>query len=113
MRTEFHPGGPGRPGGDLAGGSRLDVVVFSNDDMAVGGVFHCMASNIVIKRELSLFGFNGLDIGQALPTPLSTVRSNRFLIGKIAVDRILLRHERGAAPQTIDTSFEIVEGGTA
>ncbi len=97
----------------LAGGSRLDVVVFSNDDMAVGGVFHCLASNIAIKRELSLFGFNGLDIGQALPTPLSTVRSNRFRIGQIAVEQILFRHERGAAPQTIDTSFEIVEGGTA
>ena len=97
----------------LAGGSQPDVVVFSNDDMAVGGVFHCLASNIAIKRELSLFGFNGLEIGQALPTPLSTVRSNRFRIGQIAVEQILLQHERGAAPQTIDTSFEIVEGGTA
>lgn len=97
----------------LAGPARPDVVVFSNDDMAVGGVFHCLASSLVVKRDLALFGFNGLDIGQALPTPLSTVRSNRFRIGRIAVEQILSQPERTAAPQTIDTGFEIVEGATA
>ncbi len=91
----------------------LDAVVFSNDDMAVGGVFHCMAAGIVPKRDLALFGFNGLDIGQALPTPLSTIRSNRFLIGKIAADQILSQPERAGVPQTVDTGFEIIEGETS
>ena len=97
----------------LAQNNRPDVVVFSNDDMAVGGVFHCMAAGIVPKEQLALFGFNGLDIGQALPTPLSTIRSNRFRIGQIAVEHILSRPERSGTPQTIDTGFEIVEGRTA
>ncbi len=97
----------------LRGGKRPDVVVFSNDDMAVGGVFHCLAEAIVPKRDLALFGFNGLDIGQALPTPLSTVRSNRFHIGKLAVEQILSQPDRSGTPQTIDTGFEIVEGETA
>ena len=61
----------------------IDVVVFSNDDMAVGGVFHCMVENIVIKERLALFGFNGLKIAAALPQPLSTIRSHRFQIGEI------------------------------
>jgi len=97
----------------LARSRDLDAVIFSNDDMAVGGVFHCMAESIVPKRGLALFGFNGLDIGQTLPTPLSTIRSNRFLIGKIAVERILSQPVRTGAAETIDTGFEIVEGGTA
>ncbi|UDL96710.1 LacI family DNA-binding transcriptional regulator [Lichenihabitans sp. PAMC28606] len=91
----------------------LDVVMFSNDDMAVGGVFHCMAEGISPKRDLALFGFNGLDIGQALPTPLSTIRSNRFLIGKTAVDRILSQPDRDGATAVIDTGFEILTGETA
>ncbi|WP_131196142.1 LacI family DNA-binding transcriptional regulator [Lichenihabitans psoromatis] len=91
----------------------LDVVMFSNDDMAVGGVFHCMAEGITPKRDLALFGFNGLDIGQALPTPLSTIRSNRFLIGKTAVDRILSQPDRDGATAVIDTGFEILTGETA
>ncbi len=91
----------------------LDVVVFSNDDMAVGGVFHCYGRGLVPKRDVALFGFNGLDIGQALPVPLSTVRSKRYQIGKIAVETILQHPERQSGPIIIDTGYEILEGGTA
>jgi LacI family gluconate utilization system Gnt-I transcriptional repressor len=91
----------------------LDVVVFSNDDMAVGGVFHCLAAGIAIREQLGLFGFNGLEIGQALPLPLSTVRSNRFLIGKSAVERLLASPERAVDEQIVDTGYQIVEGATA
>lgn len=96
----------------LAGGSRPDVVVFSNDDMAVGGAFHCLADGIAPKRELGLFGFNGLEIGEALPMPLSTLRSHRFSIGETAARRILAE-PRPALPESVDTGFEIVEGATA
>jgi LacI family gluconate utilization system Gnt-I transcriptional repressor len=97
----------------LARTPSLEVVVFSNDDMAVGGVFHCHAHGIAPKRDLGLFGFNGLDIGQSLPVPLSTVRSNRYLIGKLAVATILEHPDRQASPIIIDTGYEILEGGTA
>lgn len=90
----------------------LDIVVFSNDDMAVGGFFHCLEAGISVKDELALFGFNGLAIGQDLPKPLSTVRSNRFLIGKTAVER-LLGAEASDQRRIIDTGYEIVEGATA
>lgn len=91
----------------------LDVVVFSNDDMAVGGVLHCLASGISVPEDVALFGFNGLEIGQALPKPLSTIRSNRYLIGRLAVETLLQASGRPAERQIIDTGFEILEGGTA
>lgn len=97
----------------LRQGSDVDVVVFSNDDMAVGGFFHCLSAGIVVKKDLGLFGFNGLDIGQSLPTPLSTVRSNRFLIGQTAVEKLLEGGDQPAGKQIIDTGYEIVDGGTA
>ncbi|MBU1307503.1 MAG: LacI family DNA-binding transcriptional regulator [Alphaproteobacteria bacterium] len=93
--------------------STLDVVVFSNDDMATGGVFHCLAAGIVPRSDLALFGFNGLDIGQALPTPLSTMRSNRFETGRTAVEHLLRQRERPAAPAIIDTGYQILPGATA
>lgn len=92
---------------------KLDVVVFSNDDMAVGGFFHCLEAGISVKEELALFGFNGLAIGQDLPKPLSTVRSNRFLIGKIAVERLLETAGTSDGRRVIDTGYEIVDGATA
>ncbi len=93
--------------------SDLDVVVFSNDDMATGGVFHCLSAGIVPKADLALFGFNGLDIGQALPTPLSTMRSNRFLTGKTAIERLLAQRDRPAHFEIIDTGYQILPGATA
>jgi len=92
---------------------KIDVAVFSNDDMAVGGVFHCFAKGIALKGQLAIFGFNGLDIGQALPVPLSTIRSNRYLIGRTAVEKIIEGPKRAGIPIVIDTGFEIVAGGTA
>lgn len=93
--------------------SELDVVVFSNDDMAVGGFFHCLTAGIAVKDQLGIFGFNGLDIGQALPMPLSTVRSNRFLIGKIAVEKLLEDEPQSGSGRIIDTGYDIIEGATA
>ncbi len=91
----------------------LQVVVYSNDDMAVGGLFHCMGAGISVPGDLALFGFNGLDIGRALPQPLSTIRSNRFQIGRMAVEEVLSSTARPEGGRVIDTGFEIVEGATA
>lgn len=91
----------------------LDVLTFSSDDMAVGGLFHCLGAGIRVPEDLGLFGFNGLDIGRALPQPLSTVRTNRFEIGKRAVEEFLSTPTRPDQPQIIDTGFEIFEGATA
>lgn len=92
---------------------KIDAVVFSNDDMAVGGYMHCMAADIAVPETLALFGFNGLEIGQALPKPLSTILSNRFAIGKTAVELLLADPERNKKPQIVDTGFSILEGSTA
>jgi LacI family transcriptional regulator, gluconate utilization system Gnt-I transcriptional repressor len=97
----------------LARSPQIDAVVFSNDDMATGGVFHCISACITVKKDVAIFGFNGLDIGQVLPTPLSTIRSNRYLIGKIAVEKILEQRERPGQSTIVDTGFEIVTGSTA
>ena len=93
--------------------SDLDIVVFSNDDMALGGLFHCLSTGIRVKQELSLFGFNGLEIGDVAPLRLSTLRSNRFLIGKTAVEAIFEPRSSLHTKVVHDTGFEIIEGETA
>ncbi|WFR99399.1 LacI family DNA-binding transcriptional regulator [Rhizobium tumorigenes] len=93
--------------------SKIDVAVYSNDDMAVGGVFHCLSAGISLPDDMAIFGFNGLEIGRELPQPLSTLRSNRFMIGKKAIEAILESPERCTRPVVIDTGFEIFSGATA
>lgn len=93
--------------------SKVDVAVYSNDDMAVGGVFHCLGAGVALRKQLAIFGFNGLDIGDALPMALSTLRSNRFLIGKIATEKLIENLERRAENVVIDTGYQIIAGETA
>ena len=97
----------------LADKTAVDVAVYSNDDMAIGGVFHCLGAGIALRHRLAIFGFNGLELGDALPVTLSTVRSNRFLIGKIAVDKILDNLSRRPERCIVDTGYEIIVGETA
>jgi LacI family transcriptional regulator, gluconate utilization system Gnt-I transcriptional repressor len=97
----------------LGGDTPVEVIVYSNDDMAVGGVFHCMAAGLSIPSDVAVFGFNGLELGRELPQPLSTIRSNRFLIGKTAIDAVLAEPERPATSTKIDTGFEVFAGETA
>ena len=89
--------------------TNLDVVYFANDDMAIGGYFHCHATGISIPDKLALFGHNGSDEGQLIAQPLSTVRAPRLAVGKIGAQLLL----SGGPAQVIDLGFEICEGMTA
>ncbi|WP_343078805.1 LacI family DNA-binding transcriptional regulator [Ostreiculturibacter nitratireducens] len=91
----------------------VDIAVYSNDDMAVGGYFHCLEAGVRVPEDLAIFGFNGLEIGRELPKPLSTLRSNRFMIGLKSVEAILEDRERPQTKTTIDTGFELFAGATA
>jgi LacI family gluconate utilization system Gnt-I transcriptional repressor len=84
-------------------------VYFSNDDMAIGGYFHCLAHGISVPGDMALFGFNGIDIAAAAPQPLSTIRTPRAEIGSVAASLVLAQ----AKPQIVDVGFELVAGATA
>ena len=67
----------------------LDAIYFSNDDLAIGGYFHCLEHNISIPGTLALFGYNGLEITRLTPLPLSTVRTPRVAMGKVGANLLL------------------------
>ena len=91
----------------------LDAVYFSNDDMAVGGLMHCLHRGIPVPGQLALAGFNGLDIGEATPLRLTTVKSPRYQIGEIAADHILAKLARQNPSAVSDLGFSFVAGQTA
>ncbi len=86
----------------------LDAVYFSNDDMALGGWFACLAAGLAVPARIALFGFNGLDFAEAMPQPLSTVRTPRLEVGRQAAACLT-----GTGPQRIDLGFTLIEGATA
>lgn len=112
---EIHAGASsvenGRLGLDrlLARSPYLDAVYFSNDDMALGGYFHCLARGISIPSQLAIFGYNGLDIGRVTPQPFSTIRTPRVATGQVAAQLVVEK----APAQVVDLGFELIEGATA
>lgn len=98
----------------LAAHPELDAVYFSNDDMAVGGLMHCLRSGIAVPQQLALAGFNGLEIGEAMPLRLTTVKSPRYLIGQRAAEQVLARLGGDeTTSRTLDLGFEFIAGQTA
>lgn len=91
----------------------LDAVYFSNDDMAVGGLMHCLAAGIDVPDRLALAGFNGLEIGEAVPQRLTTIKSPRHRIGQLAADHLLARLAGETPPRVEDVGCEFVAGQTA
>ncbi|WP_226781328.1 LacI family DNA-binding transcriptional regulator [Oceaniglobus trochenteri] len=92
---------------------RPRVVYFSNDDMAVGGFFECMVKGLDVPGDIAIAGFNGLEVGQNLPRPLTTISSNREEIGRVAAEQILRRLRGQPTEKRIDVKFSLIRGETA
>jgi LacI family transcriptional regulator, gluconate utilization system Gnt-I transcriptional repressor len=88
------------------------AVCFSNDDMAVGGVFHALAAGVNVPGDVALAGFNGLAIGQALPLPLTTIATRRIEIGELAGDALLARVQGKHVAKVQDVGFGLILGAT-
>ncbi|MBS1164522.1 MAG: transcriptional regulator, LacI family [Proteobacteria bacterium] len=86
----------------------LDAVYFANDDLALGGLFHCMAKGISVPGQLALMGYNGLDVARLAPQPLATIRTPRRLIGEMAARLVCSDEPSGI----YDVGFELIEGAT-
>lgn len=65
------------------------AIYYANDDLAAGGMMHCLAEGIVMPDELALAGFNGLGFLSSLPKLLTTTVTPRFEIGKLAAAWLL------------------------
>lgn len=67
----------------------VDAIYFSNDDVAAGGLFHCIAAGITVPDQVMLAGFNGIDLLDSLPFPIATTRTPRRDIGITAAKAII------------------------
>lgn len=67
----------------------LDCIYYSNDDLAIGGLFHFLDAGIQVPEQIALSGFNGLDLLDGAPGKVATTRTQRREIGNTAVNLIM------------------------
>ena len=91
----------------------IDAVIFGNDLMAVGALFLCDELGLEVPADLAIAGFGGLEIGQALPRKLTTIRFPRVEVGQRAARTILNALAGQTGPRVTDMNFELIPGETS
>jgi len=96
----------------LSQAPEVEAIFYSNDIAAIGGALHCLEHGMSIPADLALAGYSGLQMGQALPQPLTTIRTFRYEIGRIAARNVLKSLTHTPVSKITDVGFELVEGET-
>lgn len=93
----------------------VDAVFCCNDDLALGVLFECQRRGIRVPDDLGIVGFNDLDFCVASVPPLTTVSTERRLMGTWSAERVLeLIRGAGKRPPSpaVDVGFKIRERGS-
>lgn len=89
------------------------AVLFPDDYSAIWGMKAFRAHGIKVPEEVSIGGFDGVEIGEMVYPRLTTIRQNTSSLGKEASLRCIQMIEAKEHNHTITTvGVELVEGGT-
>lgn len=87
------------------------AIYYANDDLAAGGMMHCLAEGIAMPDQVALAGFNGLGFLTALPKLMTTTVTPRFDIGKAAATW-LMQPDTGDTRQKVELAARLRIGDT-
>ena len=90
------------------------AIHFANDDLATGALLHAQRQGIRVPETIAIAGFNGLQIGQHVTPPLTTIISPRRTIGRATAEHVIARIEgRHLQNNQTDVGFEMSIGDSA
>lgn len=87
------------------------AIYFANDDLAAGGLMHCLAEGVATPEDVALAGFNGLSFLSALPKLITTTVTPRFDIGMSAA-KWLLQSQADTSAKKVELPTELRVGQT-
>jgi len=92
----------------------IDAIFFSSDTLAVGAVQECHRRRWAVPDRIAIAGYGDMDLAAQLFPPLTTVRVNRYEMGRRAVRQLLARLGGDRKSPTITSlGFEIVDRESA
>ena len=93
----------------LAQAPDVDAVFCINDDLALGVLFECQRRGIQVPEKIAIVGFNDMEFMESAVPSLTSVRTNRYEMGKSAVTMLTEAIEgRRPAEPVVDLGFELV-----
>ncbi|OUM93672.1 MAG: LacI family transcriptional regulator [Thermobacillus sp. ZCTH02-B1] len=73
----------------LAAKVQATAVFTCNDMLAIGVINELSSRNIRVPEEISVMGFDGIDVGQMIHPPLTTIKQPDYEMGKMACTMLL------------------------
>ncbi len=87
----------------------IDAVFCINDDLALGVLFECQRRHISVPEHMAIVGFNDLEFMAAAVPSLTSVRTNRYEMGRSAVTMVTAALDGNRPPEpVIDLGFELM-----
>ena len=90
---------------------RPQAIYYANDDLAAGGLMHCLAEGLSVPDDVALAGFNGLGFLSALPKRMTTTVTPRYDIGAAAAHWLLQPQEQ-ETPHSVELTATLSVGET-
>ncbi|WP_300034691.1 LacI family DNA-binding transcriptional regulator [uncultured Roseobacter sp.] len=89
-----------------------DIICYLNDHMAFGGLMCCQARGLSVPGDIGIVGFNGLDLATVLPMKLTTIRTQRRLMGITGARHLLARINGVPTPESTVLPLQFEAGQT-
>jgi LacI family gluconate utilization system Gnt-I transcriptional repressor len=87
----------------------IDAVFCVNDDLALGVLFECQRRQIAVPGKMAIVGFNDLEFMAAAVPSLTSVRTNRYEMGRHAITMVIDAIEGRRPPEpVIDLGFQLM-----
>lgn len=98
----------------LREGPSLQALFCVNDELAVGAIGECLRRGVDVPGKLAVLGFNDLDVSAQIVPALTTIRSPRERMGRLAAEAVLAGRS-GERPERriIDVGFELIRRQSA
>lgn len=96
----------------MRGAPAPTAVVCGNDVLAIGALAECNARGILVPQQLSITGFDDMEIAAAVPPGLTTVRFPTGELGALAANHLLMRLAGESVELRRELPVELVVRGT-
>lgn len=93
-------------------GAPPDVICYLNDHMAFGGLSVCMTRGLAVPEAIGIAGFNDLEINKILPLPITTVLTQRQLMGATGARNLVARIHGAVVERSVRIPTRLQEGRT-
>ena len=88
------------------------AVLCGNDVLATGSLFECMRLGIRVPDDLSLTGYDDLDLAAHLVPPLTTLRIPAEQVGHLSAQTLIGLIEKAPTPEHVSVDVDLILRGT-